>query len=229
MLYRKDGTKLDTAQFRHFDPSSKIGGSQSEIYINDDTLLKMYNVDSSDRYRMSVKLFELLKKLNDKNIVTLYEYFYNLNSKFYQLFSMDAYTMQLVVRRDGKLIDADRKEILEIIKSLDATIKRLSDKKIVINDMKGTHLIPTDNGITIIDPDMFYRSIRSKYMIYEYNKAAIILALDGLLYGEFGDDCFQVEPIIIQNNLGSTLYELVKSQLQEDTIRENQLQKKKRR
>ena len=230
MLYRRDGTQLDTTKFTRFDVREADRGCKSELFRNGNTLLKMYNIDSANRYRISTKLFELLRKLNDKNVVKLREYFFGLNSSIYKLFSIDAYTMELIKRRQGKLIDADRKEILEIIESLDETVKRLSDARIVFEDMKRPHLIPTDNGITIIDPDMFFRTLLlSKDYVYDLNKAEILIALNSLLYSEFRSECLTMDPIFFQNKSNETIYEIVESQLQEDTIRENQIQKKKKR
>ena len=229
MLYRKDGTQFDKTQFCEFDVDFNKKGCQSKLFINEDTLLKLYKIDSDSRFRIKPNMFETIKKMNDKNLVTLYEYFYQTNSKFNRFFSIDAYTMKLVDRRDGKLIDAERKEILEIIKSLDETIQRLSNLKIKLNDLKNTHLIPTDNGITIIDPDMFYKSISTKQGVYNFNKGVMLVALNSLFYYEFGEDYYQIEPLFFQNIPNQTLFEIVNSQLQEDTLRENQIQKKKRR
>ncbi len=228
MLYRKDGTSFDTTEFKYYEVDKQNTGNKSKLFLCDDTLIKLYNIDARTVYRINISMFNLLKKLNDKNLVKLREYFYSVNSKLYKLFSIDAYTMDFIKKRDEKLINIERKEFLELIKSLDETLNRISEKGIIIEDMKPCHLIPTDNGITIIDPDMFHRTIiHSKDYVYDLNKTRILTALNALLYGEFDeDDYYKIEPVFFTNDRYLTLHQLIQQQLNEDTIRENQIQKK---
>lgn len=174
---------LDTKNFTYFN-----SGKFSDVYKNEDTLLKIYKDDITYRYYISKKIFLLLKKYNIPNLVKLKEYYHCFDGKLEKLLPMDAYTMEYVKDKKVNLINMDRKYMLEVGNMLEETLDELSKKHILIEDSHEGNILFTENGVTILDPDQFLHiPILSPNFSYKLNKEKILKAInDTLLYEYYG-------------------------------------------
>ena len=147
-------------------------GECAKVYRKDDIAFKIYNYECKYRLHLSRKVFELLKTIKSSSLVELLEYYHDSTS---HILPMDAYSMKFVDGKDVELITAPKDYLSDTLTKLDETIKKLSDRKIVIFDTNSDNILFKENGVTIIDPDQFFHSrLLSKKIIYELNKERII-------------------------------------------------------
>lgn len=222
-FYSENNEIFDCKDFTYFDE-----GMCSKVYRSGDVLFKCYNIDCNHRLRLQKKMFMIIKNLNAPNLVKLYDFFYMFNSAVLKLLCIDAYTMELVNDDKIKLIDCDRKFLIEILKELEETLNILCDNKVVLCDVHYKNIIINNNGITIIDPDQFYFSkFSSKREIYKLNKSEILRCLNNILISELmeNDNCYVVS--LITSHYNSSLIRDVISSLNGNTFRESIVKKKK--
>lgn len=146
-------------------------GECAKVYRKDDIAFKLYNFDCKYRLYSSRKVFEILKTIKSNGLVELIDYYYNSTS---HILPMDAYSMKFIGGKDVELVTAPKDYLTDILTELDETIKKLSDRKIVIFDTNCDNILFKENGATIIDPDQFFHSsLLCKKTIYELNKQRI--------------------------------------------------------
>ncbi len=228
----KDGSNekiiLSSNNFSYYD-----NGCCSYIYKfikQENILLKVYNIDFPGRYRLSKTTFDLLKSAKIPNIVELYDRFYMENNPFFKFLGIDAYSMKEVLGERIKLIDYDRKHLIEIMKSFEETLKKISKMKIQLCDMHKDNIILTSNGITIIDCDQFLYSFFSRNNFYEINKISALNCLNTIIRSEFPLQSYNT---FIDTTPYASCLDIVSqyiNNMDENTIREhleNQICKKK--
>ena len=233
ILYTKKNIELDTSDYEYISH-----GNCANIFRKKNEALKIYLNECKDIYRLKKGIFKLIKKLNDPNIVKLYEYYYKMSYNIYKVGSMDAYSMDYIENEQYNLIELEKKQLIDMVKSLDETIQKLSNKGIVLRDMKKDHLLLTNNRFLLIDPDMFYHSIiLSRDNIYHVNKNYIISILNKIMYDEMNEGKLVENgkiknefPLIllIKQDMYSTLTDLVARALNENTLKDELLKKQKR-
>ena len=147
-------------------------GECANVYRKDDIAFKIYNYECKYRLHLSRKVFEILKTIKTSGLVELMDYYHDSNS---YLLPMDAYSMKFIGGKDVELVTAPRDYLSDVLSQLDETIKKLSDRKIVIFDTNCENILFKENGATIIDPDQFFHPrFLSKNTIYEINKQRVI-------------------------------------------------------
>ena len=147
-------------------------GECANVYRKDDIAFKIYNYECKYRLHLSRKVFEILKTIKSSGLVELMDYYHVSNS---HILPMDAYSMKFIGGKDVELVTAPRDYLSDVLNQLDETIKRLSEKKIIIFDTNSENILFKENGATIIDPDQFFHSrLLCKKTIYELNKQRII-------------------------------------------------------
>ena len=229
ILYTKNNKELDTSEYTYISH-----GYSANIFRKENEALKIYLNECRDLYRLKKGILKLLKKINDPNIIKIKEYYYKLSNSLYKIGTIDAYRMDYIESEKYNFVDLERKQLIEIIKSLDETIKKLSNNGIVINDMKKDHFLLTDNRFILIDPDMFTHSIiASKEYIYHINKNYIISLFNKIMYDEMNEEKETTKKefpliLLIEQDMYSTLTELVTGTLTENTFKEQLIKKLKR-
>ena len=184
-------------------------------------MLKVYNYDFNDRYRLSKGIFEYLKKADLPSVVDLYEYFYLTGSYILQfLGGIDAFSMQEITGDRVQFINYDRRQLIEIMKNLEQTLIALSKKKIILRDMHAGNIVLTDNGLTIIDCDQFMPSSSSEKICYLENKKNTLDCINSIICSEFGSNV----PTVFENTPYCSLYDSFESYISnfdENTIGEH--------
>lgn len=213
-LYSNTNEIVDTKEFTYFDK-----GNCAKVYSNGEILLKVYNHDCDYRFFLKKNMFDLLKKLNLPSIVKLHDYYFYFTDWFHKFLSMDAYTMDLVKGDNIPLLDYDRTHLIEALKDLEETLEILSDNHIVLWDVNPRNIIISSNGITIIDPDQFFKSrFHSKKRIYESNKKELINCLNSTLFLETLKRENMVSTSFIINSKNSSFIDDVSNSLHDDTF-----------
>ena len=151
--YGKKGTVLELAErnLKFLD-----NGGTSNIYrIDDETLLKRYYPYASSEVRINEELFECLRKLNSKHIVTIHELL-----KDELGIDIIGYLMQYIKAEYIDYLDSDKDLFLTHIEEIERVVDELTKLKIRVMDLKHTNVITQEKGLIIIDPD--------KYRVVEY-------------------------------------------------------------
>ncbi len=172
-LYREDGHSFS------FNEGQVLGeGSFGKTYkLPDDTCYKIFNNSISrkeESSEFSEEVFNILKTLKLKNFYELYEIFYNrgltrvtgYSSKYYKPEEIDILTMPT---------DYTLNSLYNIYES----IQKMSEQKILITDMHEGNAILDSNKVTIIDTDLYYKSI------FNYDKKEILNSNIYSLYSLF--------------------------------------------
>lgn len=173
ILYTKDFKQVEFEERPIFDE-----GTCGYIYRYDDKVLKVYKDLCSFRYKLKRRNFNLLKKLDVPSLPKLDEFFFSF--KMGSLFKerISAYTMNYIERNDFDILVCDKKFLYEMVYKLDYSIMKLSENDIVLYDIKRLNTILNDDGINLIDvdlyhkKDLFYMFYNSN--VYNVNKALII-------------------------------------------------------
>lgn len=185
-LYDKNGNLFDTSKF----VDSMVAGDRKKeinegkktiksIFLEDpnETLLKIFTVDNDGdkvigNHYISKTTFDILKEVNNPNIVKLYDYYYFDNFGKYQI---DAYTMEKVRSRKEDLLSEDKAILLDYLSDLQKLAKDLANKKIRMQDTNGANLIFTNVGPVVVDLDFYYKkALIFKNELETENKAAAL-------------------------------------------------------
>lgn len=225
IYYSPSGKVLDTNNYEHF-----AEGGTATILKKDNILFKQYSHDRFYNTEIKKNNFEYFKKSNVPNLVKLLDIYYSSKDYINKFLIADGYTMEEVPVDDTKLITADREYIIMLLKQLEDTLKTLSDKKIVIEDLHEKNIIFNSNGVSIIDIDEFMRNpILVKRYVYYINKCSILYTMSNIIYNEYAkkNDLRRIIPIRTQKDTSITedFFEFFKDETLEDTIKKYNLKK----
>ena len=151
--YGKKGTVLELAE--HNLKFLDNGGTSNIYRIDDETLLKRYYTYASSEVRINEELFEYLRRLNSKHIVTIHELL-----KDELGIDIIGYLMQYIEAEYIDYLDSDKDLFLTHIEEIERVVDELTKLKIRVMDLKHTNVITQEKGLIIIDPD--------KYRVVEY-------------------------------------------------------------
>lgn len=179
-LYSNNNNLLKTQDFSYY-----ASGQFSNIYKNDDILLKIYKEDCGYRYIISNRMFNYLRKKEIPNLVKLYQSYHRFNGFFYKHLRADAYTMKYIKDKKIQLIDMDKGYLCDILGMLEETLGELSENKILIEDSHKGNILFTEGKVTILDPDQFIIcKLLSKKCVYQHNKKKLLYAINDTLVHE---------------------------------------------
>lgn len=190
-LYNKNGIELDLTKFHDSD----VAGNRKQeiengkktvkaIFYEDgnNTLLKAFTLNSvgdkiiGDRY-ITEKEFDILKNVDNPNIVKLLDYYYTDKSGPH--FGIDAYTMKKVHSKKIDILGEDKNILLCYLSDLQKLAKILANKRICMQDTNGANLLFNSTGPVIIDLDLYYKKyIGFKSDLEKANKKAVLYYLN---------------------------------------------------
>lgn len=140
-------------------------GTCGEIYRYEDVILKKYNFSTEYCIRLQRDIFEFLKSVDFSCIMKLYDIY--MNSEYtgksklwfriinYKKFVIDAYTAKYYEKADTESTIASKEYLLESFYKIESFFNYLSKNKIKVNDIKSGNTVFTDNGIVLVDPDLY--------------------------------------------------------------------------
>ena len=192
-------------------------GTSARIYVKDDVVLKEYKCNK--RFIITKEVFETLKNSKIENIVELYDYYYVCCSKLKNLYSIDYHTMKYIKDNKVSLLYADIKYLEEVAKKLEITLRQLCENRIIINDTHEGNIIFSENGVTIIDPDLFLINKKmSDRQLYLYNKSGMIKYINSTVNDELFYLINRNFTFITSFEDDRTFYDEVMCNIKEDNI-----------
>ena len=144
-------------------------------------ILKKYYYSTELNYRLSEKMFDLLKNINNPHFIELIDIYSDFN--FIELlknkmgilsFFVDAYTAKYYPDNSINVLLEHKDFILDNIKELEVLFRTFSENMICTDDIKRDNTVIGKDGIVIIDPDLFYTIESSKEFISILNKKNLL-------------------------------------------------------
>lgn len=156
-------------------------GECAKILYNKEMILKKYYYSTELNYRLSEKMFDLLKNINNPHFIELINIYSDFN--FIELlknkmgilsFFVDAYTAKYYPDNSINVLLEHKDFILDNIKELEVLFRTFSENMICTDDIKRDNIVIGKDGIVIIDPDLFYTIESSKEFISILNKKNLL-------------------------------------------------------
>lgn len=156
-------------------------GECAKILYNKEMILKKYYYSTELNYRLSEKMFDLLKNINNPHFIELIDIYSDFN--FIELlknkmgilsFFVDAYTAKYYPDNSINVLLEHKDFILDNIKELEVLFRTFSENMICTDDIKRDNIVIGKDGIVIIDPDLFYTIESSKEFISILNKKNLL-------------------------------------------------------
>lgn len=162
-------------------------GCCAQVFRYGDMVFKEYFSYLDLPSKISLEMFDLLKTINNKHFVELYEIYSNMNLfnlALYKagklMFTNDAYTAKYYADDSVNILCESNDYILDNLKELEILFEIFTDNSIVAHDVKRANSIVGSNGIVIIDPDCFYIAQNSKNDIAIANKKKLLKLLTSI-------------------------------------------------
>lgn len=156
-------------------------GECASVRYSNEIIFKEYFSDTIINCRLSEKLFDVLKDINDKHFIKLFEIYSDMSlSELIQYniglraFIVDAYTAKYYGDDSINVLYESIDYLLDNFSELEKLFDIFSDNSIVADDVKRENAILSHNGIIIIDPDKFYKASFSKQDIAFENKNKLL-------------------------------------------------------
>lgn len=138
-------------------------GDYWEVSYNDEIILKEYFWFINNSYRIKEKVFDILKSIDDKHLIELYDIYTAKNKikiffgKLLQCqFKVDCYTAKYYSDNSVNALNEPKEYLLENLFELQKLFNILTENNICTKDVKRANTIIGKEGIVIIDPDLFY-------------------------------------------------------------------------
>ena len=156
-------------------------GECAKILYNKEMILKKYYYSTELNYRLSEKMFDLLKNINNPHFIELIDIYSDFN--FIELlknkmgilsFFVDAYTAKYYPDNSINVLLEHKDFILDNIKELEVLFRTFSENMICTDDIKRDNTVIGKDGIVIIDPDLLYTIESSKEFISILNKKNLL-------------------------------------------------------
>lgn len=156
-------------------------GQCASICHNKEIVFKEYFSDTLPNCRLSPKMFDILKSINNKHFIKLFNIYSDMNlielieyKTNIRKFFVDAYTAEYYSDDSVNVLYESIDYILENFSELEKLFNIFTDNSIITDDVKRQNTILSHNGIIIIDPDTFYISSLPSQDISIENKKEIL-------------------------------------------------------
>ena len=144
----------------------KMGGC-ANIWHDSNIVFKEYFCDTVPVLRLSGEMFDFLKTINDPHFIELYDIYSKMSllklfkyKRDSQFFTVDAYTAKYYPDNSVNVLTAPVDYILDNFRELDILFDIFTKHQVVTCDIKRENSILSHDGIVIIDPDLFAKTIQ---------------------------------------------------------------------
>ena len=132
----------------------------SDLYFDGDKLIKVYDDDKAPSHvRLTEGVFKSLSSINCDAFLKLRDcYVEELNLDGYLDDAVTAYSYDYIENVDKKMIDMPMEYTIESLYRFRELVELLNMRRVAIRDAHGENVLVTENGLVVIDPDMYYSS-----------------------------------------------------------------------
>lgn len=183
--YDIDGNLLDIDKEKMIFLNS---GKCARILHDDDIIFKEYYSVTEPNYRLNVKVYNVLKDINNPHFMKLLNAYSQMNIFDLQKyktgikeFKIDAYTALLYPNEEIDIFGKDKAYLLDNLYELENLLDVFTNNSIIVEDLKRDNVTMDSNSVVIIDPDLFYFSDLPKENITRENKIKLLLLLEHIL------------------------------------------------
>lgn len=169
-------------------------GGCAQVFYDKEKIFKEYSSKTSLNWRLSEKMFDVLKDIDNPNFMKLFDIYsdYNrLNLLRKRPFVVDAYTAKYYPENNLVNVMFEQKDyLLENIEKLEKLFETFSDYRICAEDVKKRNTVINRNGIIIIDPDLFYifNEDASKDFMSRVNKRRLLELVRSIMINSESDE-----------------------------------------
>ena len=156
-------------------------GECAKVFYNKEIIFKEYYSKTRLNCRLSEKMFDILKKINNPHFIELFDIYSDfdfielLKNKLKILpFIVDAYTAKYYPDDSINVLFEHKDYILDNFKELEVLFRIFSENMICTDDIKKDNTVISKDGIVIIDPDLFYTMQSSREFISALNKKKLL-------------------------------------------------------
>lgn len=156
-------------------------GSFGQVLHNSDLIFKEYYHWTGKDFRLTPKMFDILKQVNNKHFIELFDIYSNFNPLDLVMlklgikkFIIDAYTAKYYPDNSVNALYEKIDYILDNFREIEKLFDEFANNKIYTSDIKRKNCILGNNNIVIIDPDSFFRSNSHKDIIKICNKRNLL-------------------------------------------------------
>lgn len=148
-------------------------GCNGYIYqIDNNTLLKRFILEYPNELT-----FKTIMNMNLSNFYTIYQMLYDKDGKFI------GYTMKYYQDEEIDILTKPIEYTLDNLYRLNNSIKKLTDRNIIIDDMRDENCILDSSNITVIDIDLYRMlSFDTNIDISNMNNKSLLYLFRGLYY-----------------------------------------------
>ena len=183
-------------------------GDCGEVSYNDEIILKEYFGFINNSYRIKEKVFDILKSIDDKHLIELYDIYTAKNKikiffgKLLQCqFKVDYYTAKYYSDNSVNVLNEPKEYLLENLFELQKLFNILTENNICTKDVKRANTIIGKEGIVIIDPDLFYIVDSSDAFLRQMNKKNLFELYNSILINSLEDDIYYQKNVNIIRSL----------------------------
>ncbi len=156
-------------------------GDNAKVLYNAEMVFKEYYSETVLNCRLSEKMFDILKNINNPHFIELFNIYSNfdfvelLKNKIGILpFTVDAYTAKYYPDNSINVLFEHKDYILDNFRELEILFGIFTENMIRTHDIKRDNTIISKDGIIIIDPDLFNIIKTSKEFLSSLNKKDLL-------------------------------------------------------
>lgn len=187
--YNRNGKTLKIKEMEYLK-----SGECASVCHNNEIILKEYFSDTLINCRLSSKMFDILKDIDDKHLIKLFEIYSDMSlSELIQYktnvrkFFVDAYTAEYYSDDSVNVLYEPVDYIIGNFSELEKLFDIFTDNSIITDDVKRKNAILSHSGIIIIDPDTFYISPLPKQDIAIANKKELLTLFRSICTSSIGN------------------------------------------
>lgn len=174
-------------------------GYCGSVYYNNDMIFKKYHRFAHSCSKLKPEMFDFLKTVNNPHFMEFYEIYCKMDLE--QLseyldgnysFKVDAYAAKYYPDDSVKALFEKKDYLLDNFREIEKLFDEFANNGVMVKDSKRENVLLSNNGIIIIDPDL--------YLFSEEKISNIVIANKKELLQLFQSICLSEASIIVHNH-----------------------------
>lgn len=147
---RKEAVDIDIDHMKYLS-----SGSCGIVYCNNEMILKEYRSDTEKYYRLTTAVFDILKEMDHKHLMDIYDVYSLQSSSVFHPFIIDAYTAKYYQDDSVNIFYEPSDYVIDNFREIEQLLEKLARYHVLACDLKRKNTIIGKNGMVLIDPDLF--------------------------------------------------------------------------